>query len=152
MPVGTKSGSRGPSESLQDLQKGHFGPKRALLGLLGAKRGLIPGQSVWGTMIPSQADQSAAVGTKSGPRGPSKSIQDPQKRHVGAKQALLKPLGAKKKGPYQAKVCGNYDFNPVRPICGNWDQIWPQLWPLELFSQLRPVLGQKGPLGPPAIT
>ena len=32
--VGTKSGSQGPSESLQDHQKRHFGPKRALLGPL----------------------------------------------------------------------------------------------------------------------
>ena len=53
---------------------------------------------------------------------------------------------------YQAKVCGNIDSNPVGPICGNWDQIWPQVWPPELFSQLGPVLGQKGPLGPPVST
>ena len=51
-----------------------------------------------------------------------------------------------------AKVCGNNDSKPVGPICGNWDQIWPQVWPPELFSQLGPVLGQKGPLGPPVST
>ena len=48
-------------------------------------------------MIPSQADQSLAAGTKSGPRGPSESVKDPQKRHIGAKRALLEPLGAKKR-------------------------------------------------------
>ena len=48
-------------------------------------------------MIPTQADQSPAVGTKSGPWGPSESIQDRQKRHLGPKKALLGPLGAKKR-------------------------------------------------------
>ena len=42
-------------------------------------------------MIAAQADQSAAVGTKSGPW----SIPDPQKRHIGPKLALLGPMGNK---------------------------------------------------------
>ena len=25
---------------------------------------------------------------------------------------------------YQAKVCGNHDLNPVRPIGDSWNQIW----------------------------
>ena len=44
------------------------------------------------------------------------------------------------------------DSNSVGPICSNWDQIRPQVQPPELFSQLGPVLGQKGPLGPPVRT
>ena len=104
------------------------------------------------TMSPTQADQSEAVGTKYGPSGPSEDLQDPHKGHLGPKRALLGPLGARKKAQYQAKVCGNHDSNPVGPICSNWDQIWPQVWPPELLSQLGPVLGQKGPLGPPVST
>ena len=103
-------------------------------------------------MIPTQADQSPAVGTKSGPWGPSESIQDPQKRHLGLKRALLWAPGGQEKAQYQAQVCGNHDSNPEGPICSNWDQIRPQVWPPEFFSQLGPVLGQKGPLGPPVST
>ena len=121
----------------------HFG---LVLGLLWAPR--VPKRARFGPKCPFWGPWRSWEG----PREPFESIQDPQKMHIGAKQALLEPLGAKKRGPYQAKVCGNHDSNPVRPICGNWDQIRPQLWPLEFFSQLRPVLGQKGPLGPPVIT
>ena len=77
-PVGTKSGSRGPSESLQDSQKGHFGPKRALLGALGAKKR----SQVCG--IQSRQTNQRRLGPNLAPE----SIQDPQKRHLGPKQAL----------------------------------------------------------------
>ena len=36
--VGTKSGPLGPSDDLQGLQKGHFWPKRALLGAILAQK------------------------------------------------------------------------------------------------------------------
>ena len=97
------------------------------------------------TMSPSQAQQPVGVGTLRGPPGLPK----------GAFWAKTGPFGApgeQVEAHYQAKMCDNHDFNPVGPICGNWDQIWPQLWPPEHFSQLGPVLGQKGPLGPPVIT
>ena len=36
--VGTKYGPSGPSVDLQEPPKGHFGPKRVLLGSVGAKK------------------------------------------------------------------------------------------------------------------
>ena len=44
--------------------------------------------------------------------------------------------GGPEEARYKAKVCGNHDFNPVRPISGSVDQIWSP-------GALR------GPLGPP---
>ena len=44
--------------------------------------------------------------------------------------------GGPEEARYQAKVCGNHNNNPVRPVGGSWDQIWS--------------LGVlQGPLGPP---
>ena len=40
------------------------------------------------TIIPAQSDQSVAVGTKSGPWGPSEDLWDLQKGHFGPKRAL----------------------------------------------------------------
>ena len=152
MAVGTKSGSRGPSESLQDLPKAHFGPKRALLGPQGAKKGsntrpkcVVYNDCSPGRPISSRWDQIWPPGTLRVHRGPLK----------GAFRAKTGPFGVPwgpEDAQYQAKVSGNHDSNPFGPICGNWDQIWPQVWPSELFSQLGLVLGQKGPLGPPVRT
>ena len=72
--VGTKSGPRGPSEDLWDLQKGHFGPKRALLGSLVAQKRPDTRPKCVVTIVPAQSDQSAAVGTKSGPSGALRSF------------------------------------------------------------------------------
>ena len=47
------------------------------------------------TMSPTQSDQSAAIGTKYGPYGPSEDLQDPQKGHFGPKRVLYGPLVAK---------------------------------------------------------
>ena len=69
--VGTKSGPSGPSEDLRGPQKGHFGPKRSLLGPLGAQKGLDTRSKCVVSMTPTQTGQSGAVGTKSGPPGPS---------------------------------------------------------------------------------
>ena len=55
--VETKSGSRGPSESLQDPQKGYLGPKRAILGPLGAKKRSNNRSKCVVTMSPTQAQQ-----------------------------------------------------------------------------------------------
>ena len=49
------------------------------------------------TIVPAQSDQSVAVGTKSGPRGPSEDLWDPQKRHLEPKRALLGSLVAQKR-------------------------------------------------------
>ena len=69
--VGTKSGPSGPSEDLWGPQKGHFGPKRSLLGPLGAQKGPDTRSKCVVSMSLTQTGQSGAVGTKSGPPGPS---------------------------------------------------------------------------------
>ena len=65
---------------------GHFG----MLGQNGPFYGLCgPRSKCVVTMCPTQAGRSGAVGTKSGPSGPSKV---PQKGHFGPKRVLLGPL------------------------------------------------------------
>ena len=49
--------------------------------------------------------------------------------------------GGPEEARYQAKVCGNHDLNPVRPIGSNWDQIWS---PVALRDPMGPP---KGPIG-----
>ena len=41
------------------------------------------------TIIPAQSDQSVAVGTKSGPLGPSEDLWNFQIGHLGPKRVLL---------------------------------------------------------------
>ena len=64
--VGTKSGPRGPSEDLWDLQMGHLGPTWVLLGFLVAQKTPDTRSKCLVTMIPTQLDQLAALWTKSG--------------------------------------------------------------------------------------
>ena len=66
--------SRGPSEDLWDLQKGHFGPKRALLGSLVAQKRPDTRPKCVLTIIPAKSDQLATVGTKAGPSGALRSF------------------------------------------------------------------------------
>ena len=54
--VGTKSGPLGPSDDLRGLQKGHFGPKRALLGPPGAQGRPNTGAKCVVTITPTQSD------------------------------------------------------------------------------------------------
>ena len=64
-----KSGpQQGPSESIPDPQMRHLGPKRALLGPLGAKKRPNARSKCVVTMTPTQSDHFAAIGTKSGPK------------------------------------------------------------------------------------
>ena len=67
--VGTKSGPWGSSKDLLDLQKGHLGPKRVLLGFLVAQKRPDTRPKCVLTIVPAQSDQLATVGTKSGPSG-----------------------------------------------------------------------------------
>ena len=121
---GTKSGPFGPSEDLQDPQKGHFGPKTGPFLVPGGKKEAQDQAKVCGKMIPTQSEQLAGVGTKSGLSGPLEDLQDPQKGHFGSKRVLLGLLWGQEESQHQAKVCGNHDCNPVRPIGDNRDQIW----------------------------
>ena len=70
---------REPSEDLRDPKKGHLGPKRALKRSLRAQKRPDTRPKCAVTMIPTQSDQSAAVGTKSGPLVLSESLWGPQK-------------------------------------------------------------------------
>ena len=69
--------------------QGHFGPKGALSESVGAQKRLDTRSKCVVTISPTQTGQSGAVGTKSGPPGPSEDLQGPQKGHSGPKQALL---------------------------------------------------------------
>ena len=77
--VGIKFGPPGPFEDLPGPQNGPFGPKRALLGPPGPQRGPDTRSKCVVTMSPAQTSQSGAVGTKSGPPGPSEDLRGPQK-------------------------------------------------------------------------
>ena len=54
--------------------EGHLGPKRALLGSLGAQKRPDTRPKCVITIIPTQSDQLEAVGTKSGPSGAFRSF------------------------------------------------------------------------------
>ena len=56
-----------------------LGPKRALLGSLGAQKRPDTRPKCVVTILPTQSDQSAAVGTKSGPRGPPMTSGTPKR-------------------------------------------------------------------------
>ena len=124
--VGTKYGPYGPSQDLQDPQKGHFGPKRALLRPLGAKKRPNTRPKCVVTMIPTQSHQPAGIWTKSGPCRPSEDLQNAPKVAFWAKTGPFGTPGGHVEAQYEAKVCGNHNSNPVRPIGDNRDQIWPQ--------------------------
>merc|ERR1719458_577568 len=78
-------------------QKGHLGPKRALLVSLEAQKRPDTRPKCAATMISTQSGQSAAVWTKSVPWGPSEDLSDPKKGHFGPKWALLVSLEAQKR-------------------------------------------------------
>ena len=67
----------------ETVQKHHFGglleAKNALLGPLVTQKRPDTRPKCVVTIIPAQSDQSVAVGTKSGPRGPSEDLWDPQR-------------------------------------------------------------------------
>ena len=85
---------RGPSQDLQGPQKGHFGPKRALLGPLWAKGRPNTRAKYMVTMTPTQSDQLAAVGTKSGPRGPPRPSGTPKRAFRGQNGPFWGPWSA----------------------------------------------------------
>ena len=51
---------------------------------------------------------------------------------------------------YQAKVCGNHDLNPVRPIGDSWNQIWAlRALQVPLGLPKGPFGAKRGPFGGP---
>ena len=96
--VGTKFDPSWPSKDLWDPQKGLSGPKLAHLGALGAQKRPNTRSKCLVTMIPTQSDQLAAIGTKSGPPGPSETLWGPNRAFWGQNG----PFG----GPWSAvEVC-----------------------------------------------
>ena len=87
-----------PIWALLGPKRALLGPKRALLGALGAWKRPNTRSKCLVTMIPTRSDQLAAVGTKSGPPGPSGSLWGPQKVLSGPKRALLGAL-ERSRGP-----------------------------------------------------
>ena len=69
-----------------------LGPKRALLGALGARKRPNTRSKCLVTMIPTQSDQLAAIGTKSGPPGPSETLWGPQQGLLGPKGPFWRAL------------------------------------------------------------
>ena len=71
----------------------------ALFGPPGIQKGPDTRSKCVVTMSPTQTGQSGAVGTKSGPPGPSEDLWGPQKGHSGLKRALLGAPGGPLRGP-----------------------------------------------------
>ena len=126
-------------------KKGTFRAKTSTFGAPGRREEARYHESNLGTAAGGSRDQIWLPGALRIPPTPPKGV-------FWAKTSPFGATGGQEEVHYQVKVCGNHDSNPVGPICSNWDQIWPQVWPPELLSQLGPVLGQKGPLGPPVST
>ena len=68
-------------------------------------------------MSPTQADQSGAVGTKSGLPGPSDDLRGTQKGHFGPKRALLGPPGAQKGPDTRSKCRVSISLTQTGQIC-----------------------------------
>ena len=72
------------AKGLNLAEKGHFGPKGALLEPPGARKRPDTRPKCVVAMSPTQVDQTAAVGTKSEPPGPTEDLR-------GSKKGLLGP-------------------------------------------------------------
>ena len=84
--------------------------------------------------------------------GPIWALLGPKRGIFLAKTGPFGVPGDPEKAQYPAKVCGNHDSNPVRPIGGGWDQIWP---PGALQDPRGPPKGpfgaKTGPFGGPGV-
>ena len=136
--VGIKSEPFGPSKYLWDPQKGLSGPKLAHLGALGAQKRPDTRPKCVVTMILTQSDQSAAVGTKSGPSGPSESLWGPQKGLSGPNEPFWGPGVPKRsvKGPKCMIWMRTTQIHCV-------EVFWMPVGPSRLSPGIRE--GQKGP-------
>merc|ERR1712218_214878 len=83
----------------------------------------------------TQAGQWGAVGTKSGPQGPSEGLGGPRKGISGPETSPFRAPWDPEGAQYQVKVCVDHDSNSGGPMEGSWDQIWPT----------GPLLGPRGP-------
>ena len=110
----------------ETVQKHHFGglleAKNALLGSLVAQKRPDTRPKCVVAIIPTQSDQSVAVGTKSGPWGSSEDLLDLQKGHLGPKCVLLGFLVAQKRPDTRPKCV-------VTIIPAQSDQLGPNVVP-----------------------
>ena len=140
--VWTKSVPWGPSEDLCDPKKGHFGPKRALLVSLGAQKRPDTRPKCVVTMIPTQSDQLAAVGTKSGPSGVLRSFS-PSQGLFEAKWALLGPTWVPEKAPQRANMTYIHVIYPYEVFKGHLGPFRATSGPQLPLSQQAGERGQK---------
>ena len=74
----------------------------------------------------------------------------PQKDHLGPKPGSFGVSGCPGEARYRAKVCGNHDSIPVRPIGGSWNQIWAlRALQVPLGPPKGPFGAKRGPFGGP---
>ena len=97
-------------------------------------------------MSPAQADQSGAVGTKSGLSGPSDDLRGTQKGHFGPKRALLGPPGAQKGPDTRSKCRVSISLTQTGQICPPGALRGP---PVPLKGILGPKQALLGALGVP---
>ena len=131
-----------PTKNISGPKKGHFGPKLALLGPLGAQKRAETRPKCVVTMSLTLAEQPVAVRTKFCPRGPSWDLWVPKRDIWGQNWPFWGPRGPEE-GRYQAKVCGCHVTNCVGPISGSWDQIWPPRLSEDLRGPKKGLLGPK---------
>ena len=93
-----------PTKNISGPKKGHFGPKLALLGPLGAQKRAETRPKCVVTMSLTLAEQPVAVRTKFCPRGPSWDLWVPKRDIWGQNWPFWGPRGPEE-GRYQAKVC-----------------------------------------------
>ena len=114
-----------PLLGLQGHQKGLFWPKRSLYGAPEGLKGPL------GARFDPNCRQLVRLGWNHGYHkiwagiGPQFWSRGAQKRPFWAITGPFGVPGDPEKAQYQAKVFGNHDSNPVGPIGGSWDQIWP---------------------------
>merc|ERR1712020_374461 len=97
----------------------------ALFGPPGTQKGPDTRSKCVVSMSPTQAGQSGAVGTKSGPSGPPEDLRGPQKGYFGPKRALLWSPGAQK-GPDTRSKCV-VSMSPTQT--GQWGAVWTKFGP-----------------------
>ncbi len=93
-----------PTKNISGPKKGHFGPKLALLGPLGAQKRAETRSKCVATMSLTLAEQPVAVRTKFCSRGPSWDLWVPKRDIWGQNWPFWGPRGPEE-GRYQAKVC-----------------------------------------------
>ena len=155
MVAGLFLAARGPKSARFSCKCPFFGPRGAKYGV--KNQNCCKGEARYQAKVCGNHESNSGTAAQGSwdqiwPLRALRGPPVPPKGSFGAKTGPFGAPGGQEDAQYQAKVYVNHDSDPVGPICGNWDQIWHQVWPPQLFSQLGPVLGQMGPFGPPVST